>query len=109
MIDDSHDAAGAGGADARSSEEDSRTHLHLGGGGAVRGRLDARRDRALARQQKPVVVKPLATVSEVSYLDDVGGIICHIQPEDAKSTVIVSLTHLRVHRTLPFATAVPRV
>ena len=60
----------------------------------------------LARQQKPVVVKPLATVSEVSYLDDVGGIICHIQPEDAESMVLVSLTHLRVHRTLPFATAV---
>jgi hypothetical protein len=60
----------------------------------------------LARQQKPVVVKPNETVSKISYLDDVGGIICHIQPEDAESMVIVSLTHVRVRRTLPFATAV---
>jgi hypothetical protein len=60
----------------------------------------------LARQQKPVVVKPTETVSEVSYLDDVGGIICYIQPEDAESMVIVSLTHVRVRRTFPFAEAV---
>jgi hypothetical protein len=60
----------------------------------------------LARQQKPVVVKPIETVSEVSYIGDVGGIICHIQPEDAESMVLVSLTHVRVRHTLPFAAAV---
>jgi hypothetical protein len=57
----------------------------------------------LARQQKPVAVKSIETVSKVSYLGDPGGIMCHIQPESA---VVVSLTHLRVRRTLPFAAAV---
>jgi hypothetical protein len=54
----------------------------------------------LARQQKPLTVKPIETVSGVSYLGDTGGISCHIQPEDADSAVIVSLTHVRVPRTL---------
>jgi hypothetical protein len=60
----------------------------------------------LARQPKPVVIKPIETVSKVSYSGDVGGIICHIQPEDAESVVVVSLTHVRVPRKLPFAAAV---
>jgi hypothetical protein len=60
----------------------------------------------LARQQKPVIVQPIETVSGVSYLGDMGGISCHIQPADAESAVIVSLTHVRVPRKLPFATAV---
>jgi hypothetical protein len=60
----------------------------------------------LARQQKPVIVKPIETVSEISYLGDAGGIVCHIQPEDAENLVLTSLTHVRVPRTLPFASAV---
>jgi hypothetical protein len=38
----------------------------------------------LARQQKPVALKPIETASEISYLGEVGGIVCHIQPEDAR-------------------------
>ncbi len=60
----------------------------------------------LARQQRPVALKPVETVSGVSHLGDVGGITCHIQPDDAESAVVVSLTHVRVRRTLPFAAAV---
>jgi hypothetical protein len=60
----------------------------------------------LARQQKPVIVTPVETVSGVSYLGDMGGISCHIQPADGDSAVIVSLTHVRVPRKLPFAKAV---
>jgi hypothetical protein len=60
----------------------------------------------LARQQKPVLVKPIETVSKVSYLGDVGGIICHVQPEDTESMIVVSLTHVRVPGKLPFAKAV---
>jgi hypothetical protein len=60
----------------------------------------------LAREQKPVVVKPLETVSDVSYLGDEGGIVCHIQSEDADNVIIVSLTHVRVPRTFLLATAV---
>jgi hypothetical protein len=32
--------------------------------------------------------------------------MCHIQPEDAESVLVVSLTHVRVLRKLPFAAAV---
>ena len=60
----------------------------------------------LSRQQKPVIVKPVETVSGVSYLGDMGGISCRIQPADSDSAVIVSLTHVRVPRNLPFAKAV---
>jgi hypothetical protein len=60
----------------------------------------------LARQQKPVVVKSTETVSDISYAGDEGGIVCHIRPADADSMVVVSLTHARVARTLPFAAAV---
>ena len=59
----------------------------------------------LARQQKPVHVKPAGMVSEVSYAGDEGGILCHIRPAGAHSMVIVSLTHVRVARSLPFAAA----
>jgi hypothetical protein len=45
-------------------------------------------------------------VSDLSYAGDEGGIVCHIQPEDAESVVVVSLTHVRVPRKLPFAAAV---
>jgi hypothetical protein len=60
----------------------------------------------LTRQQRPVAVKPIEIVSKISYLGDFGGITCHIQPEDAESMVLVSLTHVRVPRTLPFGKAV---
>jgi hypothetical protein len=57
----------------------------------------------LAQQKKPVTVKPIETVSEISYLGDAGGIVCQIQPEDADNLVLTSLTHVRVQ---PFAAAV---
>jgi hypothetical protein len=60
----------------------------------------------LARQQKPVIVKPVEMVSRISYLGDIGGISCHIQPADSENAVIDSLTHVRVPRDLPFAGAV---
>ena len=60
----------------------------------------------LAGQQNPVTVKPIEIVSEISYLGDAGGIVCHIQPEDADNLVVTSLPHVRVPRALPFAAAV---
>ena len=60
----------------------------------------------LARQQNPIAIKSIETVSKVSYLGDPGGIMCHIQPEGAENAVVVSLTHVRVPGTLPFAAAV---
>jgi len=60
----------------------------------------------LARQQKPIAIRSIETVSKVSYLGDAGGIMCHIQPKDAESAVVISLTHVRVRTSLPFAAAV---
>jgi hypothetical protein len=57
----------------------------------------------LARQQKPVLVRPVETVSDVLYLGDEGGIDCHIRPKGAGNTIVVSLTHLRLSPALPFA------
>jgi hypothetical protein len=59
----------------------------------------------LARQQSPVAVKPVETVTDISYAGDEGGIMCHITPTDADSMVVVSLTHVRLPRSLPFAAA----
>ena len=60
----------------------------------------------LARQQRPVSVKPTETVSDISYAGDEGGILCHIRPDGASNILVVSLTHVRVPRSLPFAAAV---
>ena len=59
----------------------------------------------LAREQRPVAVRSVETVTDISYAGDEGGIMCHIQPQDAESIIVVSLTHVRVPRTLPFAAA----
>ena len=42
-------------------------------------------------------------VSKVFYAGDEGGILCHIGADEGEKVLIVSLTHLYVPRTLPFA------
>ena len=43
-------------------------------------------------------------IKQVLYLGDEGGIACDVTPSrDAKEAVVVSLTHLRVHRQHPLA------
>ncbi len=59
----------------------------------------------LLAQQTAVPVKPQHTVSKVSYLGDEGGIVCHIVPEGSDNALVISLTHVRVHRSLPFSAA----
>jgi hypothetical protein len=46
------------------------------------------------------------TVSDVSYAGDEGGIVCHIVPADRREALVVSLTHVRMPRTMPLASAV---
>ena len=46
------------------------------------------------------------TVSDLYYAGDEGGIICHIVPPDEQRALFVSLTHVRVPRTVPLAAAV---
>jgi hypothetical protein len=60
----------------------------------------------LRTQYIPYNVKPMQTVAKVSYAGDEGGILCHLQPEDTENVIIVSLTHVRIHRSLPLAAAV---
>jgi hypothetical protein len=53
-----------------------------------------------------VAVKPRQIVTEVSYAGDEGGIVCHMAPQEGRDALIVSITHVRVKRSLPFAAAV---
>jgi hypothetical protein len=57
-------------------------------------------------QYLAAAAKPRQIVSEISYAGDEGGIVCHIVPEDGRNAIIVSLTHVRMHNSPPFATAV---
>ena len=45
-------------------------------------------------------------VSGVSYLGDEGGIVCHIAPPKKAEALIISLTHVRMPRSMPLAAAV---
>jgi len=59
----------------------------------------------LARQDTPLALDRTATVVGVSYLGDIGGIVCHIDLSESDGVVLLSLTHVRVPHTLPFAKA----
>jgi hypothetical protein len=45
-------------------------------------------------------------VSNLSYAGDEGGIVCHIAPQDEEEALVVSLTQVRVPRSMPLAAAV---
>jgi hypothetical protein len=60
----------------------------------------------LRAQQIGDNVKPKQIVSKVSYGGDEGGIFCHLEPEETENVIIISLTHVRMHRSLPLAAAV---
>ena len=47
-------------------------------------------------------------VSEVSYLGDEGGIVCHMVAPDGGKAAIVSLTHVRVAPSMPLGADVLR-
>jgi hypothetical protein len=61
---------------------------------------------ALRAQQSVGDVKPIQIVSKVSYAGDEGGILCHMEPVGTENVIIISLTHVRMHRSLPLAAAV---
>jgi hypothetical protein len=46
------------------------------------------------------------TVSDLSYAGDEGGIVCHMVPLETGKALVVSLTQVRVLRSMPLATAV---
>ncbi len=43
------------------------------------------------------------TVSNLSYMGDEGGIMCHIQPPNDANPIVTSITQVRVPAYLPFA------
>src|SRR3954451_15014768 len=43
---------------------------------------------------------PRQIVHDVSYLGDMGGIVCHLQPPEAREVAVISLTHVRVPSSL---------
>lgn len=45
-------------------------------------------------------------VSDLSYAGDEGGIVCHIAPQDKEEALVVSVTQVRVPRSMPLAAAV---
>ena len=60
----------------------------------------------LRAQQIAVAVNPRQIVTDVSYAGDEGRIVCHMAPEEGRDAVIISMTHVRAKRSLPFAAAV---
>jgi hypothetical protein len=46
------------------------------------------------------------TVSDLSYAGDDGGILCRIAPPNEQRALVISLTHVRMSRTMPLAAAV---
>ena len=50
--------------------------------------------------------QPRQIVTGLSYLGDEGGIMCHIAPPESESAIVISLTHVRVDRSMPLAAAV---
>jgi hypothetical protein len=64
--------------------------------------------RLLREEQVALAARDRQTVSEVSYLGDEGGIVCHIVPPDGGKAAIVSLTHVRVSPSMPLAAEVLR-
>ena len=45
-------------------------------------------------------------VTDLSYAGDEGGIVCRVSPLGRQEALFVSLTHIRVPRTMPLAKAV---
>ena len=52
-------------------------------------------------------VRTRQSVSDLSYAGDEGGIVCHLSPfAETGQALVVSLTHVRVSRSMPLSAAV---
>jgi hypothetical protein len=62
---------------------------------------------ARLRAKNPTLaVKSNETVFDVTYEASYGGIVCLIRPAGTDDLLATLLTHVRIHRSRPFATAV---
>jgi hypothetical protein len=60
----------------------------------------------LREQHIAIADKTRHVVSDLSYAGDEGGIVCHIAPADKQEALVVSVTQVRVPRSMPLAAAV---
>ena len=60
----------------------------------------------LRAQQIAAADQTRSVVSDVSYAGDDGGIVCHIVPPEKREALVVSLTQVRVSRSMPLAATV---
>jgi hypothetical protein len=60
----------------------------------------------LRAQHVPIAEHTEHIVSDLSYAGDEGGIVCHIVPWQEQEGLVVSLTQVRVPRSMPLAAAV---
>jgi|SRR5271166_3357877 len=68
--------------------------------------LTERLVKHLRGQNDAVADQKHHTVSDLSYAGDEGGIVCHIVGSEDQRVLVVSLTQVRVPRSMPLATAV---
>ena len=64
--------------------------------------------RILREEHVALAARDRQMVSEVSYLGDEGGIVCHMVPPDGGKAAIVSLTHVRMLPSMPLTADVLR-
>ena len=57
----------------------------------------------LRKDADPLTLATTHSVTQVEYLGDEGGIMCILEPQQSDGAIVISLTHLRVSRRLPFA------
>lgn len=61
----------------------------------------------LRAENLTAAIRTHQTVSDLSYAGDEGGIVCHLSRSDETGqALVVSLTHVRVPRTMPLSAAV---
>ena len=60
----------------------------------------------LRAQHLAIAEQPEHIVADLSYAGDEGGIVCHIVRSQEREGLVVSLTQVRVPRSMPLAVAV---
>jgi len=60
----------------------------------------------LRAQHVAIAAEPENIVSDLSYAGDEGGIVCHLVRSEEREGLVVSLTQVRVPRSMPLAPAV---
>ena len=94
-------------AHARPSGENRSASRRVEGSCAVRSRIDTSVNQLSPSREPDPAIRSHQTVLDLSYAGDEGGIMCHLSRSDETGqALVVSLTHVRVSWTMPFAAAI---